>query len=109
MVPEEVADLEDTLARLVQLELVRSEDVGELERTVESSRSFDSVPIRLRMSDEDVARFAVRRFEFQGLDIKTRQTRWHPNGDRAVHPLGYIRAITEQDLKHIDRAAYAGP
>src|SRR5436309_2814714 len=108
MVPEEVADLEDTLARLVQLELVRSEDVGELERTVESSRSFDSVPIRLRMSDEDVARFAVRRFEFQGLDIKTRQTRWYPNGELAVHALGYVGAISEQDLKHIDRAAYAG-
>ena len=108
MVPEEVPDLEDTLARLVQLELVRSEDVGELERTVESSRSFDSVPIRLRMSDEDVARFAVRRFEFQGLDIKTRQTRWYPNGELAVHALGYVGAISEQDLKHIDRAAYAG-
>src|SRR5207253_752159 len=108
MVPEEVADLEDTLARLVRLELVRSEDVGELERTVESSRSFDSVPIRLRMSDEDVARFAVRRFEFQGLDIKTRQTRWYPNGELAVHALGYVGAISEQDLKHIDRAAYAG-
>src|SRR6266853_1024427 len=108
MVPEEVADLEDTLARLVQLELVRSEDVGELERTVESSRSFDSVPIRLRMSDEDVARFAVRRFEFQGLDIKTRQTRWYPNGELAVHALGYVGAISEADLGHIDRAAYAG-
>src|SRR2546429_3340466 len=108
LVPEEVPDLEDTLARLVQLELVRSEDVGELERTVESSRSFDSVPIRLRMSDEDVARFAVRRFEFQGLDIKTRQTRWYPNGELAVHALGYVGAISEQDLKHIDRAAYAG-
>src|SRR5204862_260692 len=84
------------------------EDVGELERTVESSRSFDSVPIRLRMADEDVARFAVRRFEFQGLDIKTRQTRWYPNGELAVHALGYVGAISEQDLKHIDRAAYAG-
>jgi len=60
------------------------------------------------MSDEDVARFAVRRFEFQGLDIKTRQTRWYPNGDLAVHALGYVGAISEQDLKHIDRAAYAG-
>jgi penicillin-binding protein 2 len=108
LVPEEVPDLDDTLAQLVQLELVRAEDVAELERTVESSRSFDSVPIRLRMSDEDVARFAVRRFEFPGLDIKTRQTRFYPNGDLAVHALGYVGAISEQDLKHIDRAAYAG-
>ena len=60
------------------------------------------------MSDEDVARFAVRRFEFPGLDIKTRQTRWYPNGALAVHALGYVGAISEQDLAHIDRNAYAG-
>src|SRR5580693_6447736 len=108
LVPEEVPDVDKTLASLVQLGLIRAEDVDELERTIESSRRFDSVPIRLRMSDEDVARFAVRRFEFPGLDIKTRQTRWYPNGDLAVHALGYVGAISEQDLKHIDRAAYAG-
>jgi penicillin-binding protein 2 len=108
LVPEEVPDLKKTLASLVQLQLIRAEDVDELERTIASSRSFDSVPIRLRMSDEDVARFAVRRFEFPGLDIKTRQTRWYPYGDLAVHALGYVGAISEQDLKHIDRAAYSG-
>jgi penicillin-binding protein 2 len=108
LVPEEVTDVDKTLASLVQLGLIRAEDVGEIERTIESSRTFDSVPIRLRMSDEDVARFAVRRFEFPGLDIKTRQTRWYPHGDLAVHALGYVGAISEQDLKHIDRAAYAG-
>src|SRR5436853_1676490 len=108
LVPEEVPDVQQTLARLVQFDLIRAEDVDELEGTIDSSRSFDSVPIRLRMSDEDIARFAVRRFEFPGLDIKTRQTRWYPNGELAVHALGYVGAISEQDLKHIDRAAYAG-
>jgi penicillin-binding protein 2 len=108
LVPEEVPDMRQTLTRLVQFDLIRAEDVDELERTIDSSRRFDSVPIRLRMSDEDVARFAVRRFEFPGLDIKTRQTRWYPNAELAVHALGYVGAISEQDLKHIDRAAYAG-
>ncbi|HXY98209.1 MAG TPA: penicillin-binding protein 2, partial [Steroidobacteraceae bacterium] len=108
LVPEEVSNLRDTLARLAALGLLRSDQIDELKRTIESSRSFDSVPIRLHMSDEDVARFAVRRFEFPGIDIKTRQTRWYPNGDLAVHALGYVGAISEQDLRHIDRAAYAG-
>jgi len=108
LVPEEVPNLRKTLGELVQLELIRPDEVGEIERTVESSRSFDTVPIRLRLSDEDVGRFAVHRFEFPGLDIKTRQTRWYPNGPLAVHALGYVGAISEQDLKHIDRAAYAG-
>src|ERR1700691_2635052 len=108
LVPEEVPDVGKTLASLVELELIRAEDVSELERTIDSSRTFDSVPIRLRMSDEDVARFAVRRFEFPGLDIKTRQTRFYPEGELAVHALGYVGAISEPDLQHIDRAAYSG-
>jgi penicillin-binding protein 2 len=108
LVPEEVPNLRQTLASLVQLGLIRADEVNEIGRTIASSRSFDSVPIRLRMSDEDVGRFAVHRFEFPGLDIKTRQTRWYPNGALAVHALGYVGAISEQDLKHIDRAAYAG-
>jgi penicillin-binding protein 2 len=108
LVPEEVPNLSNTLASLVQVDLIRAEDVAEIRRTIASSRTFDSVPIRLHMSDEDVARFAVRRFEFPGLDIKTRQTRWYPNGELAVHALGYVGAISEPDLKHIDRAAYAG-
>ena len=108
LVPEEVPSIPKTLASLVQLGLIRPEDVEELTRTIASSRTFDPVPIRLHMSDEDVARFAVRRFEFPGLDIRTRQTRWYPDGELAVHALGYVGAISEQDLRHIDRAAYAG-
>src|ERR1700716_3595661 len=108
LVPEEVPNLQAALDGLVQLDLIRAEDVDELKKTIRSRRAFDSVPVRLRMSDEDVARFAVRRFEFQGLDIKTRQTRSYPNGDMAVHALGYVGAISEADLAHIDRAAYSG-
>jgi penicillin-binding protein 2 len=108
LVPDQVHDIDATLDGLVHLNLIRAEDVDEIERTIDSSRTFDSVPIRLRMSDEDVARFAVHRFEYRGVDIKTRQTRWYPNGELAVHALGYVGAISEQDLKHIDRSAYAG-
>ena len=108
LVPEEVPNLQAALNGLVELDLIRAEDVDELKKTIRSRRAFDSVPVRLRMSDEDVARFAVRRFEFQGLDIKTRQTRSYPNGDMGVHALGYVGAISEADLSHIDRAAYSG-
>ncbi len=108
LVPEEVPDLKVELNGLVALGLIGADEVDELLRTIRSHRAFDTVPVRLRMSDEDVARFAVRRFEFPGLDIKTRQTRSYPNGDLAVHALGYVGAISEHDLEHIDRAAYAG-
>ena len=108
LVPEEVPDVKETLKRLAALGLLRPGEVDELRRTIAVSRSFDSVPIHLHMSDEDVARFAVRRFEFPGVDIKTRHPRWYPNGELAVHALGYVGAISEEDLKRIDRATYAG-
>lgn len=108
LVPEEVPDLEKTLNGLVALGLVEKDDVGDLRRSIKSRRAFDSVPVRLRMSEEDIARFAVRRFEFPGVDIKTRQTRWYPNNDMAVHALGYVAALSEQDMQRIDRAAYNG-
>jgi penicillin-binding protein 2 len=108
LVPEQVTDLEKTLAGLIDLGLVDKDDLTSIKRGIKSRRAFDSVPIRLRLSDEDIAKFAVRRFEFPGVDIKTRQTRLYPNVDIAVHALGYVAAISEQDLEKIDSAAYAG-
>ena len=108
LVPEEVPDVNAALHGLAKLGLIDADSLGELRRTIRSRRPFDSVPVRLRMSDEDVAIFAVRRFEFPGLDIKTRQTRSYPEGELAVHALGYVGAISEPDLERIDRAAYSG-
>ena len=108
LIPEQVSDLKSTLEGLVGLGLLAAEDVDDVKRVVRSRRPFDSVPIRLRMSEEDIARFAVHRFEFPGVDIATRQTRWYPNNDLAVHALGYVAAISESDLEKIDRQAYAG-
>jgi penicillin-binding protein 2 len=108
LVPEEVPNLDATLKGLIDLELIAPDDLSDVKRTIKSRRAFDSVPIRLRMSEEDVARFAVRKFEFPGVDIKTRQTRWYPNNELAVHALGYVAAISESDLDRIDRAAYNG-
>ncbi len=108
LVREEVPDLDATLERLVDIGMLTGDELPEVRRDILSRRSFDSVPILLKMSDEDAARFAVHRFEFPGVDIKTRQTRFYPYGSLAVHAIGYVSAISEQDLAHIDREAYAG-
>jgi len=50
----------------------------------------------------------VHRYQFPGVDLATRETRHYPYGELAVHAIGYVSAISEQDLEHIDRAAYAG-
>jgi len=114
LVPEDTVDdrgnsnIKDTLASLSNLGLIPAEKVNELQRTIRAHRSFDSVPLLLHMSDEEVGRFAVNRWRFHGVNIETRQTRAYPNGELAVHALGYVSSINEQDLEQIDRSAYAG-
>ncbi len=108
LIREQVPDLEATLRRLVEIGLIARDDLDQVRRTVLSRRPFDSVPIRLLLSDEDLGRFAVHHFEFQGVELHTRQTRHYPYGQLAAHALGYVAAINEEDLASIDRAAYAG-
>ncbi|MCS6946709.1 MAG: penicillin-binding transpeptidase domain-containing protein, partial [Steroidobacteraceae bacterium] len=111
LIREQVGDtaaVDATLQRLATIGLVAAEDIEDLRRTLRASRLFDSVPIRLRLSDEEIARFAVHRFEFPGVDIRTRLTRYYPHGEIAVHALGHVGAIAEADLARIDRARYSG-
>jgi penicillin-binding protein 2 len=108
LIREQVPDLNRTLKRLAALQLIDPEEVDETRRVIFSRRSFDSVPVRLRLTEDEIGRFAVHRFEFPGVDLATRQTRHYPHGELAVHALGYVSAISEQDLERIDRASYAG-
>ena len=108
LTPEQVEDVPGTLARLADVGLLQRDDLPALQRLIRSSRKFESVPLRLQLTDEDIATFAVRQFEFPGVEIRTRLARWYPFGPSAVHALGYVGAISEADLARIDRDDYAG-
>src|ERR1700691_5883568 len=108
LVREQVPDLNDTLKRLTALGLIDRDDLEDTRRMIFSRRTFDSVPVRLRLTDEEIGRFAVHRYQFPGVDLATRQTRHYPYGQLGVHALGYVSAISVQDLEHIDRVTYAG-
>ena len=108
LVPEQVPDLDATLQGLVRIGLLDADDVDDAKRTVRSRRPFDSVPIRLHLSESDMAAFGVNRFEFPGVDIRTRLARSYPQGETAVHALGYVGTVSAADLARIDREAYAG-
>jgi penicillin-binding protein 2 len=108
LVREQVPDLDVALKGLATLGLIPPEEVADTKALVLSRRGFESVPIRLRLTEEQIARFAVNRHQFPGVDIFTRSTRFYPFGSLAVHALGYVGAISEVDLKRIDRSAYSG-
>ena len=112
LVRERVPDVDATLKRLIEIGVLPLDDLDETRKLVKSRRSFESVPIRLRLTDEEIARFAVHRFEFPGVDIATRLTRFYPHGEHAVHALGYVAAISESDVKKLEKekqlTKYAG-
>ncbi len=112
LVRERVPNVDTTLKRLIEIGVLPVDDLGDTLKLVRSRRSFESVPIRLRLTDEEIARFAVHRFEFPGVDIATRLTRFYPHGEHAVHALGYVAAISEGDVKRLEKekqlAKYAG-
>jgi penicillin-binding protein 2 len=112
LVRERVPDIDATLQGLVKIGVLQEDDLPDTARLVRSRRSFESVPIRLRLTDEEIARFAVHRFEFPGVDIATRLTRFYPHGEHGVHALGYVAAISEADVKRLEKddllSKYAG-
>ena len=111
LVREQVGDvksLDATFAALVGIGLLRAEEIGNIRRTVMLHKAYESVPIKLQLTEAEMALFAVHRYQFSGVDIRTRLARHYPLGATAVHALGYVSAINEQDLKQIDSDEYAG-
>lgn len=112
--PSKAGSLEDTIDSLTEVLEISQRDRRRFKRLREDSRSFDSVPIRTRLTDEEVARFAAQRYRFPGVEIKARLFRNYPNGDLASHVLGYIGRINQaekaamEDWEDEDLANYKG-
>ncbi|MCK6433581.1 MAG: penicillin-binding protein 2 [Burkholderiaceae bacterium] len=86
--------LEATIDALAQLVDIQPRDRRRFKRLLEESKSFESLPIRTRLTDEEVARFMVQRFRFPGVDVRARLFRHYPMGEAGSHLLGYIGRIS---------------
>jgi penicillin-binding protein 2 len=100
--PAKVTDLEATIDALAELVDIQPKDRKRFKRLREESKSFDSLPIRTRLSDEEVARFSAQRYRFPGVDIKARLFRQYPYGELASHVIGYIGRINAKDKERIE-------
>ena len=100
--PSEVEDLDATIAQLGQLLEISPRDKRRFRQLMAESRRFDSLPIRSRLTDEEVARFTVQRYRFPGVDVRARLIRHYPNGDVAAHVIGYIGRINQREKERIE-------
>ncbi len=100
--PSQVRDLEATIDALAEFILIEPKDRRRFRKLMEENKRFESLPIRTRLSDEEVAKFIARRYRFPGVDIKARLFRQYPEGAFASHLLGYIGRVSDRDLERID-------
>ncbi len=108
LTPEQVPDIDATLLRLEQEGLLAADDEARVRALINSGRRFDSIPILQKMSDAEVARFAVLRPYLPGVEVRARLARAYPFGTVASHALGYVGGISASDQEALDPAAYAG-
>ena len=108
VVPEEINNLDDTLARLTTLVHLTDADVARFRDRMKKTPKYRGVPLRTNLSMEEVARFQLNRYEFEGVDINAGLTRNYPLGKSGSHVIGYIGGITEEDLTVVDEKAYRG-
>jgi penicillin-binding protein 2 len=105
--PSRVANMERAIDELATIIDVTARDRRRFKKLQEESKNFESLPIRTRLTEEEVARFAVNRYRFPGFEIKARPFRSYPLGEVASHVIGYIGRINEADVKRIDAQGLA--
>ncbi|MDR2017184.1 MAG: penicillin-binding protein 2 [Burkholderiales bacterium] len=101
LTPSRIGNLDATLTQLGELVEITPRDLRRFRRAMEESRNFDSLPLRAKLSDEEVARFAVHKYRFPGVDIQARLYRQYPAGETASHVLGYIGRINDRDIERL--------
>ena len=108
LIPEKITDLNDTLSRLQKLLNIPDEKIELYQKLRKRQKRFTSTPLLLNMNNEELAKFAVARPFFPGVDIQTRLVRHYPYSDLAAHVIGYVGRINEAELKELPIAEYRG-
>ncbi len=106
------ANMESVIDELAKLVAIEPKDRKRFKHLLEESKNFSSVPIRTRLTDDEVARFTAQRFRFPGVEVQARLFRQYPLGETASHVIGYIGRINQADAKDLedgdDNANYNG-
>ena len=102
LTPARIDNLDKTIDALGQFVEITPRDRRRFKKLMAESKSFESLPIRMRLTDEEVARLAAQRYRFPGVEIKARLFRTYPLGETASHVIGYIGRINQREKEQID-------
>ena len=102
--PSKTNNLEQTINEVAKLVEITALDRKRFKKLREQGHSFESVPLRTHLTEVEAARFAVNRYRFPGVEIKSRLFRHYPLGNLGAHLLGYIGRINDSDMKALEAA-----
>ena len=102
IMPAKVTDLEGTITALAQVVEIQARDRNRFRKLLAETRNAESLPIRTRLTDEEVAKFAANRYRFPGVEIKARLFRQYPFDALASHVIGYIGRINDKDQERLE-------
>ena len=108
VVPEQVKDLPRMLGELGSVIALSDDDIERFNALRRSKHAFESIPLRFKLSEDEIARFSTERWRFAGFDVVPYLTRSYPHGDEFAHLVGYVGRIDEADAEKLDAARYAG-
>ena len=108
IVPERVPNMAKTLQGLRKIIDISDDDIAHFKDMLKRTRRFEGIPLRFRLTDKEVARFAVNRYRFPGVDIDANLSRHYPLGPLAAHVVGYVGRINERELRKLDSSNYSG-
>ena len=106
--PEQVPDMDGTLQALKQIVALSDDDIRRFKTEVRGRWPFKSITLRFNLTPEEVARFAVQRYRFPGVDIEARLRRYYPFGGSMVDAVGYVGRIDLKELQSVDARNYEG-
>ena len=108
IIPEQVHDMDDTLSRLQKLLDISNEEIDQYQKLRKRQKRFVSSTLLLSMNDEQLAKFAVARPYFPGVDIRRQLVRHYPYSELTAHVVGYVGRINEAEMKDLPVAEYRG-
>ena len=107
VVPEQVEDMDATLSQLSQLINLTDSEIKRFKNQLRRKRKFVSIPLRYRLSEDEVARLSVNQYRLPGIQIKAELLRHYPIGELMAHVAGYVGRISERDLRRLDTKKYS--
>ena len=106
--PERVKNLNDTLERLKAYVSLSDQDIARFRERMRKGPRYRSVTLRSNLTPEEVARYQLNRYDFEGVEVNAGLVRNYPLGESAAHVIGYVGGISEADYAKLDEASYQG-